>query len=156
MKNISKALHNTILYIILFSIFLQAGQMATVTVTVLAPQGTEAGTVDHITFSTTGVGQTTSLSLNLKVVTAADIQVRNKLKYMNFSNSKICLIGQHRSCSLMELWQPMRWYLYLRCHGVFHAFLEFICYGTGLADGCYAPAIESQWWFNVHQFLYHW
>ncbi|XP_073832754.1 uncharacterized protein [Musca autumnalis] len=56
------------------SIFLRAGQMATVTVTVLVPQGTEAGTVDHITFSTTGVGTTTSLSMNLKVVSAMDIQ----------------------------------------------------------------------------------
>ncbi|XP_075158649.1 uncharacterized protein LOC142231878 [Haematobia irritans] len=56
------------------SIFLRAGQMATVTVTVLVPQATEAGTIDHITFSATGASSTTSLSVNLKVITAIDIQ----------------------------------------------------------------------------------
>lgn len=55
--------------------------MATVTVTVLVPQATEAGTIDHITFSTTGSRTTSSLSLNLKVITAIDIQVKkNKFK----------------------------------------------------------------------------
>ncbi|XP_067640005.1 uncharacterized protein [Eurosta solidaginis] len=51
------------------SIFLRAGEMATVAVTVLIPNGTPQGTIDKITFTCHGDG-TSSLSLNLKVLSA--------------------------------------------------------------------------------------
>lgn len=49
--------------------------MNTVTVTVLVPQSTQGNTVDHITFSATASGTTTSLTVNLKVITTIDTQV---------------------------------------------------------------------------------
>ncbi|XP_017481660.1 PREDICTED: uncharacterized protein LOC108370774 isoform X2 [Rhagoletis zephyria] len=51
-------------------IFLRPGEMTIVTVTVLIPNGTPQGTVDKITFTCHG-GGTTSLSLNLKVVSSS-------------------------------------------------------------------------------------
>ncbi|KAM7350597.1 uncharacterized protein ACRADG_009151 isoform 2-T3 [Cochliomyia hominivorax] len=54
------------------SLFLRAGQTTTVTVTVLVPQNTQGDTIDHITFSTTAAGTTTSITLNLKVITTID------------------------------------------------------------------------------------
>ncbi|XP_037936416.1 uncharacterized protein LOC119670287 [Teleopsis dalmanni] len=58
------------------SIFIRPGETVTVTVTVVVPNSTPQGTVDKITFTCHGSGtaETTSLSLNLKVMTPTDIQ----------------------------------------------------------------------------------
>ncbi|XP_053950458.1 uncharacterized protein LOC128858318 isoform X1 [Anastrepha ludens] len=54
------------------SIFLRPGEMTTVTVTVLIPNGTPLGTIDKIIFTCHG-GGTSSLSLSLKVVSSSAI-----------------------------------------------------------------------------------
>uniref|UniRef100_A0A0A1X0V3 VWA7 Ig-like domain-containing protein n=1 Tax=Zeugodacus cucurbitae TaxID=28588 RepID=A0A0A1X0V3_ZEUCU len=58
------------------SIFLRAGEMAKVIVTVLIPNGTPQGTTDKITFTCHG-GGTSSLSLNLKVVSSNAVDVQD-------------------------------------------------------------------------------
>ncbi|XP_023291316.2 uncharacterized protein LOC111674869 [Lucilia cuprina] len=82
------------------SFFLRPGQMTTVTVTVLVPQNAEGNTIDHITFSTTSAGTTTSLTLNLKVITTIDAQ-DNTLPSIswNFGNRCEGISSDFDSCS---------------------------------------------------------
>lgn len=67
--------------------------MATVTVTVLIPQNTPGGTIDHITFSVSESRTTASLSLNLKVITTIDSEVYNidKSKTCNMNRFSFCI-----------------------------------------------------------------
>lgn len=64
------------------SIFLPAGKAVTVTVSVLIPLTTPQGTKDRITFTLHGSSKT-SLSVELKVITTLDAQVRKNLHLSN-------------------------------------------------------------------------
>jgi len=54
---------------------LRAQETATVRLTVLVPTGTAQGTTDRISFTNYG-RETSTLAVNLKVVTSIDAQVR--------------------------------------------------------------------------------
>ncbi|XP_050329238.1 uncharacterized protein LOC126758866 [Bactrocera neohumeralis] len=58
------------------SLFLRAGEMTKVVVTVLIPNGTPQGTTDKITFTCHG-GGTATLSLNLKVVSSTTVDLQD-------------------------------------------------------------------------------